>query len=260
MDIRREDGARGAVRRYVLAAGPQPALETALAHVSDDDAARRRVAFEVLGDVALNYPPGFDAMLQLAESGCSDADASVRETVALALGQKADERVQPWLLRLLRDPDLEVRVQATSSLPLALDEPSAAHPVVLTLLALLADPEPRIRDWAACGLGTQLEVDSPEIRAGLRSLLAEPDTEHACPAAEAAVGLARRGDPEVIAAIADRLATSGVGVGKLWLEAARELGDPRLLPLLLRLRETDDDPEDSWVQSLEQAIVRCSGG
>lgn len=93
------------------------------------------------------------------------------------------------------------------------------------------------------------------MRAGLRGLLHERDTKEAYPAAEAALGLARRADPHVYPVIAARLS---VDSGSPWLEAAAALGDPRLLPVLQSLREPGDQPDDPWVQDLEEATRRCT--
>ena len=165
-------------------------------------------------------------------------------------------RVLPWLLPLIQDSDVDIRVSAVAGLPLALDEPTADHPVIGIVLDLLRDPEPRIRDMAAFTLGTQLTVDSPEIREGLRALLDEPDSEDAYPAAEAAVGLARRGDREIWTTVRDRLRQPGPGV--LWLETAKILNDTRLVPMLLNLRVPDNEPDDPWVQMLEATIAHCT--
>jgi hypothetical protein len=94
------------------------------------------------------------------------------------------------------------------------------------------------------------------LRAGLRDLLHEPDTDEAYPAAEAAFGFARRADPEVQPVIAERIGHPTVGA--LWLRAAGELADPRLLPALQRLRALGDAADDPWVRHLEDAISRCT--
>lgn len=90
----------------------------------------------------------------------------------------------------------------------------------------------------------------------MRNLLHEPDTDVAYPAAEAAFGLARRADSEVHTVIRERLGHPTVGV--LWLRAAGELGDPRLLPALLQLRTPDNEADDPWVRHLEDAVRRCT--
>jgi hypothetical protein len=56
--------------------------------------------------------------------------------------------------------------------------------------------------------------------------------------------------------IAERLGNPTVGA--LWLQTAGELADSRLLPVLLRLRAPDNQPDDPRVQHLEHAISYCS--
>jgi hypothetical protein len=92
-----------------------------------------------------------------------------------------------------------------------------------------------------------LDVDTPAVRDGLARMLADATEETA---AQAALGLARRRDPRACDALHARLLREEVG--SLWVEAADELGDPRLLPLLERLRPTPCP----WV--LEAAITSCS--
>jgi hypothetical protein len=221
------------------------------------DPAVRAEGYLALGLAALDRPPALGVLLAHAEAGCADPDAEVRECVAEALGHHSGERrCVPFLLRLLDDVDADVRRCAAFGLGITVDEPAPDHPAVRALIARLADPEGIVRDAAAFVLGEQFDVDGPDLRAGLRGLLHEPDTAEAYPAAEAAFGLARRGDPEVRAVIAERLDRPGVGA--LWLRAAGELADPRLLPALLRLRAPDNEADDPWVRDLEDAIERCA--
>ena len=65
-----------------------------------------------------------------------------------------------------------------------------------------AASDPFIRDWAVFGIGVQRDVDAPAIRKALFRALAETEENIA---GEAAVGLARRGDPRVFQVIEKRL-------------------------------------------------------
>ncbi|RZT80660.1 HEAT repeat protein [Micromonospora violae] len=245
------------VWRFAETVGREQALAYAQEWIRSDEPDVRDVGFTALGAVALNYPPALDALLDHADAGCADRDACVRATVAQALGnQSSEQRCVPFLLRLLDDAEVVVRRIAIGGRPITLDEPAADDPAVMALIGRLADGDATVRDWAAFALGSQLDVDSPQIRAGLRSLLGESDTDEAYPAAEAALGLARRGDPSALAAIADRLTRPDPG--SLWLRAAAELADPRLTPALVQLRTPDNEPDDPWVEGLERAIACCT--
>lgn len=198
-------------------------MDEILTRLRNSDATTRDEAFRDLGDAALNHPPALQALLDRAAMGCTDRDVRVRDGVAHALGQQSGEqRCVPWLMRLLDDTEADVRRTASIGLGITLDEPSPIHPAVRALIARLTDPAPIVRDAAAFVLGTLMDVDSPPLRAGLRHLLHEPDTEEAYPAAEAAFGLARRADPDLYPVIAARLGQPRVGT--LWLCAAETLG------------------------------------
>ena len=87
----------------------------------------------------------------------------------------------------------------------------------------MSDDAADVRDWATFGLGRQLEVDTPAVRAALAERLfdTEGDT-----ADEALIGLAIRGDRRVISEILDRLSRPTVSYQVL--TAATELPDAEL--------------------------------
>lgn len=245
------------LQRRIGHVGAEQAVADALEWVGCADAATREAGFMTLGLAALNHRPALDALIEASVAGCVDQAVEVRVAVAWALGQQSDQPAcVPLLLGMMADPDTWVRQQAVAGLPITVGDPSADHPAVTTVVDLLADDNAIVQDWAAFALGIQWEVDSPAIRQGLRALLGKPDTEQTYPAAEAALGLAHRGDEQVWAVIADRLTQPGVG--RMWLQAAAELTDPRLLPALLGLRAPDNQPDDPWVEDLERAIGRCN--
>jgi HEAT repeat protein len=240
-------------REFVSTVDETTALECAIAWAHNEDPGTRSAAFVVLGVLALDAPAALDTLERLAEGAVLDMDARVRRAVVAAVGGNADRRGRDRLLYLANDPDPEVRAAVAGGLPLVLEDPTAHDLAVQTLIGLTKDAEVRVRDMAAFALGTQLDVDSPSIRAALVDLLSEPDTDDAYPAAEAAVGLARRHDPAVLPAIVSRLESASVGI--LWLQAAAELCDPQLLLPLLSLRGPDDQSDDPWVQALSMAIL-----
>jgi HEAT repeat protein len=120
-------------------------------------------------------------------------------------------------------------------------------------MAALEDPDPTVRDWAALGLGSLLEVDTPAVRDALATRL---NDEEGDTAGEAALGLARRGDPRVFTYVLARLAEPDVG--NLLVEAAGALGDPRLLPLLQRLKADGWQDDDPRPKVLDDALANCS--
>lgn len=66
----------------------------------------------------------------------------------------------------------------------------------------MTDVDDSVRDWATFAIGTQCDADSPGIRASLAANLADADGEIR---GEAMVGLARRGDCDVIDRIVEAL-------------------------------------------------------
>ncbi len=107
------------------------------------------------------------------------------------------------------------------------------------LIQLSSDSDAHVRDWATFALGSQIDVDTPEIRRALVARLDDPDDDAR---AEAMVGLARRKDERVVAALKTELSSRCVGT--LVVEAAEEIASDKLHPCLVELRDWwDVDPK-----------------
>lgn len=184
------------------------------------------------------------------------------------------DRALPLLVPLLRDPDavvlraatialghLELRDQLEPLVALAThSEAGVRHGVVLalsgndaplaiaTLIQLSADEDEHVRDWATFGLGSQTDLDTPELRDALAARLDDPNGDAR---AEAFTGLARLRDARAHAPILRELRSELVG--KLAVEAARDFPSPVFLDALLQLTSWWD--VDS--EFLESAIARC---
>ena len=140
-----------------------------------------------------------------------------------------------------------VRLDATHALYSCAGEPPS-RAAIEALIALSADPDEHVRDWATFGLGTQVDVDDGDVRAALVDRLSDPFLDAR---EEAAVGLARRGDPRAFEPVRELLEADEVS--SLTVEAAGYLADERLLRPLLELGEWwEDDPD-----LLRAAIDRC---
>jgi HEAT repeat protein len=89
---------------------------------------------------------------------------------------------------------------------------------IRTLVALTADADGDVRDWATFALGSLCEIDTPEVRESLLARVADSNSEAR---GEALVGLAVRADrraaPHIVAAL------KGGATDYLTLDAAREL-------------------------------------
>ncbi|UZN03815.1 HEAT repeat domain-containing protein [Cellulomonas sp. S1-8] len=122
------------------------------------------------------------------------------------------------------------------------------------LITLSSDPDPGVRDWATFGLGNQTPQDSPAIRTALLARLDDEDPETA---AEALLGLARRGAGEALARVRALITDPDRSVDLLALEAAAELADPALLPALEALAQAWDGDDDVHGEAVAFAIARC---
>jgi hypothetical protein len=101
------------------------------------------------------------------------------------------------------------------------------------------------------GLGA-IDVDTPEIRAALLSRVADEDE---MTRGEALVGLARRKDQRVVEPLVKELERypDAKDDGRS-VEAAEAIADPRLVPVLTRLKQTADADDSTF----DEVIRRCS--
>jgi len=117
------------------------------------------------------------------------------------------------------------------------------------LIELTRDPNAQVRDWATFALGSQVEFDSQELRDALNARIADEDNDTRD---EAIIGLARRGDLHALPAVQGERRSGSFG--RLILEAAAEIRDPSLYPLLTTLRHRRDVDETL----LNEAMEACS--
>jgi HEAT repeat protein len=157
-------------------------------------------------------------------------DPEVLNAACVACGHLKHPQAVPFLTALSRHSEEDVRLGVVHGL-LAREDPEAVE----CLIVLSADADADVRDWATFGLGSQIDVDEPPLRAALLARLADTDL---VARAEAMVGLARRRDERVIPALLDALHSARFAEyhrSDLVLEAVEEIADPRLVPALLRL-------------------------
>ena len=178
-----------------------------------------------------------------------DIDDYVVCRAAVGLGQRSAKSAIPDLLKLMDHSDPQVRYGVVFGLTGHEDDRAIAG-----LIRLAGDDDRDVRDWAVFGLGTQIDCDSPEIREALRSALGDADHEIR---GEALVGLAKRGDPGIVAELINEWKHDEISL--LSIEAAGESRDPRLYHRLTRFLDiltTDDDPY--FAKRLHEAIAACN--
>jgi HEAT repeat protein len=225
-------------------------FEAARTLCANHDANKRKTGVDILAQhgipVRIYLDETIDLFLRLIET---EEDVQVLNSLGTGLGHIFPEprKVKP-LLKLKNHPHPDVRFGAAFGLQ-GEEDPLA----IRALIELSADEDDDVRDWATFRLGTQIEVDTPEIRQALFNRAAAGDDSSTAPE-EALVGLARRQDERAFGLILKRLQAGYDGT--LILEAAELLADVRLYPALVKLRE-NPDYSNYERKCLETAIAAC---
>lgn len=176
---------------------PDPAAVRALVEplLTSADAAEREVAVDVIGQLdARNATDASlrelaDLLLPLLEG---ETEWRVLESLGYALGSLNDERGAPGLAAHAAHPEVRVRRAVVDGL-LRVADPRAVAP----LIALSADPDDDVRDWATFGLGSMGSPAraTPQVADALAARLDDP---HVDTRVEAITGLVHRRDPRAI--------------------------------------------------------------
>lgn len=222
--------------------GTREILQRAEALCGSPCSRERQLGANILGQLGLpdrTFPAECTAILRSMLRSVEQSD--VLRSVLVALSHQHDAEAVPIVVRFSASPDAEVRHGVV--LALTGHEMSLA---IENLISLSKDSDSHVRDWATFALGTQLELDTPEIRQALADRL---DDTYDDARAEALVGLARRKDIRVVEALKRELSSDCVGT--LAIEAAELVASKDLYAHLVALREWWD--EDSKL--LERAIA-----
>ena len=216
--------------------------------------AKRKLGVDILGQLGVpkrTFPDQcLDTLLRLLEK---ETNEQVLCSIGIALGHLEDSRAVEPLVKFKNHPDAFVRYGVVSGisgheLPLA----------IKTLIELSDDKDSDlVRDWATFGLGVQIDVDTPEIREALwQRLVRENPEENYEIYGEALMGLAQRKDSRIIPFLLKELESDTVG--EKTVEAAAEIGDARLYPALIKLKERWDSSQYTFVLDvLNDAIANC---
>lgn len=243
--------------------GSRAVLDLCAVRRASPNPRERRVAAAVLGQLGVTRQAStvfseerFQVLhaLLLAEVA-GPANASVLADACIALGHLHDPRAVPAVAALRGHPDPDVRYAVVYGL---LDHD--IDEAVSALIALSADDEAQVRDWATFGLGQQIKRDTPSVRAALAARLTDPDRDTR---EEALCGLVRRGDAAGIEALIAALRADGPS--PVLLEAAILAASPTLCPALraaeVRLPGPDvDRRNDIFRQDMTDALRACGCG
>jgi len=212
-----------------------------------------------LGDLVNGHPEHVDdALPQLLDLLAATEDPAVTQAVIDALGNAWHPTASAAVLDNVSvdHPDAGVRLAVAQALPGGVDEPGDLFDCVVDALTQLTrDEEPRVRDWAATGLG-QLEARTPEVRDALAVLLHDTDDDAR---SEALVALAAAGDERALPVLRRRL-DGDDGVFRLELVAAIALAAPELHAALQRLVEGWAEDEDELTDLAHAAVARTAPG
>jgi hypothetical protein len=229
--------------------GTKEVLDAARQLCASDCPQERTLGADILGQLGVSTRsfPGESVkiLLKLLEG---ETDEEVLKGICSALGHIHDPTVIAALSRLKTHPSTLVRYGLVFGL-LAFEEDLS----IQTLIELSRDQDELVRDWATFGLGSQIDADTPQIREALFARLFDPDE---VTRGEAFVGLARRKDQRIIDLLIKELNGYPSAEYNHSLEAAAEIADARLLPVLTGLKQAVDSDDET----LDEAIRCCSQG
>jgi HEAT repeat protein len=233
--------------------GTREVLDRSIALTKSSHSEERAIGIQILGQLGTpdrTFPDEcLTTLIGLLED---ELDPSLLQSIGIALGHLNDPRAIEPQLKFCSHPNWGVRYGVVLSLNGHDDERAIA-----ALIKLSADDHPYVRNWATFGLGSLLEVDTPNLREALyqRFLLEDTTDEEAREIyGEALVGLARRQDERILPTLIEQLMSENLSM--LAIEAAEKFANPQLLPALLQA-QTWCEPDGYFANLLATAIVAC---
>ncbi|MCB1592076.1 MAG: HEAT repeat domain-containing protein, partial [Alphaproteobacteria bacterium] len=229
--------------------GSDTELHASLDLIKSDDPISRQIGAQIISQLdpgkQTYHEQAIKALIPLLE----DKNEDVIEVAAFGLGHRQDKRNISHLLKVVDHPNANIRHGVVMGLS-RIEDPAA----ISGLIKLSADSDYDTRNWATFGLGSQCDMDTPEIRKALRERLSDEDPEIR---GEALIGLAKRKDSQVKQAIIKELTSEFLG--SLAIEAAGVLADPDFIPLLEELKRVEkDNLPKSMLRDIEEALESCS--
>lgn len=237
----------------------RPVVDRGLAMLTGPGRQRRIWAAHLLAQLGYRRgrPCGAEILPVAARLAREESDPEVRAALVSVIGLGEDPAWLAELRRYAADPEAGVRWQVAADLPslVSRDAEGNALPddaTLDTLLALMRDDDPHVRDWATFCVGSQIGTDSPRVRDALwAQLFHEPQDPHDDTVEEAMIGLARRRDPRLAAWLAEQVErVDPDAIGTSCVEAIGYAADPAMAPALALLREKKDWPDEEYVDVL----------
>jgi HEAT repeat protein len=184
--------------------GGQEIFETALILCKSQNPLDATLGADILGQLGTpDFPFHESSVPVLLEIFDNHEEENPLQAATMALGRTQDSRAVKKLLELKNHESAEIRFAVVHGLLTIEDEES-----VKALIELSMDEDEDVRNWATFGLGSQIEIDTPEIRDPLFNRLDEDDPEIR---GEALIGLALRKDERVLIPLLKELTSKNVG-------------------------------------------------
>jgi HEAT repeat protein len=239
----------GASLTVLHARGGAEELACAIRLSTSEHETERVAGADILAQLGLGQPTHLEASVSRLIDMLQDCSESVVSAACIALGHREDLRAIEPLCRLVTNTSAVVRHGVAFGLA-----PYASNPEVVEALTLLtADSDRDVRNWATFGV-THSDIDTPEVRNALKARTLDDDAEVR---GEALMGLALREDKEAYELVRSEL--EGELQGAWAVEAATELADPRLRPVLEALRTRLTEVDRAFFNStFAEAIKACT--
>lgn len=224
--------------------GTREVLERAIALCRSDCSFERRVGADVLGQLGVpDRAFSNECTKVFIDMLNSETNDEALESVLVAISFHSNEDVIGPVLRYSNHPDPDIRHAVVLALT-GYENPAAINKLIDLTNDAIAD----VRDWATFALGTQTELDTPEVRQALLARLEDDDEETRN---EAIIGLARRKDERIIPVLMAEFEKEYVSASAL--EAAQLSGFPELHSYLISLQGKLEGCTDL----LEKAVLAC---
>jgi HEAT repeat protein len=234
--------------------GDREVLDRAIGLTQSCNSVERTIGIQILGQLGSpdrTFPD--ECLTTLTRLLQDESDPLILQSIGIALGYLNDPRAIEPQLKFCLHPDWEVRYGVVLTMNGHEDERAIA-----ALIKLSTDEHPHVRNWATFGLGSLIDMDTPEIREALYQRLLLEDTvdeEMNEIHGEALVGLASRQDERILPKLIEHLMSKNLSV--LPIEAAEKFANPQLLPALLQIKLWCK-PTGYFADCLSEAIVACT--
>jgi HEAT repeat protein len=156
-------------------AGARTVLEKSLRWCQDNDPFRRSIGVSILAQLGADgkdYPDQVMAILRIMIG--TETDHEVITSLISAVHFRELPEGANWLISLAQHPSEDIRWRVAWGLPIPnASDRETQRKSIETLMSLLADSEPRVRDWATFSL-SMTDEDNAQLRDALLERMGTP--------------------------------------------------------------------------------------